>query len=260
MPARQLYCPAGPRRGRLPHWVSPTRAALAALAAAAAAAFGFLVGPDSPRITALAAASAVGLGCAALTIAALEVWARRDPLRLTAAERADLAAGERSITWNPLEGAGSVSSGAAFALEALEVCGAIRDHPAWAIPAAEPLRWQFDPDEEVFQIARAACALDRHTAAAAAAGADPLYRQSCSQLSEALLDRLVAMHRFRDSLTVLWHAHTAARVDTELAAVAAAQSTVESEMATAAWTDLNVDLIAHVDGYAVLAEAKPASR
>jgi hypothetical protein len=260
MPAHQLYLSAGPRRTRLPRWVSLTRAALAALVGAAAAALGFLVAPDSPRIAALAFAAAVGLGCAALTIAALDVWARRDPLRLSAAERADLAAGQRAITWNPLQGAGPVSGGAAFALEALEVCGEIRDHPAWAIPAAEPLRWQFDPDEEVFQIARAACALDRHTAAAAAAGADPMYRQSCSQLSEALLDRLVAMHRFRDSLTDLCDAHNARPADTDLAAVAAAQSTVESEMATAAWTDLNADLIAHVDGYAVLAEAKPASR
>ncbi len=254
--AHHLYQPAGPRRGRLPRWVTLPRAAAAAIAAATAGALAGLLTPENPRIAALAAAVAVGLGCAALTIAVLDLWARRDPLRLNSAERAALAAGERTITWNPLSGTGPVSPAAAYALEALEVCTQIRDHPAWTIPAAEPLRWQFDAEEEIFQIARAASALDRH----GSSPGDPFFQQSCSQLSEALLDRLVAMHRFLDTLTELHNAHTAARPDTEIAALAATQSTVESELATAAWTDRNADLIAHVDGYAIVAEIKPAGR
>ena len=46
------------------------------------------------------------------------------------------------------------------------------------------------------------------------------------------------------------HEPTGERPDTELAALRAAQSTVESELATESWDALHADLIAHLDGLA----------
>lgn len=124
----------------------------------------------------------------------------------------------------------------------------------WALPAAQPLPWQIDLEEEIFQIGRAAAALDRVSAVAG----DPIAERSAGDLSEALLDRLVALHRCQASLTDLYRsAQRASGPDAAGPAVTALQSAVESEMATQAWGELNDRLLATVDGYTALTGPRP---
>jgi hypothetical protein len=164
---------------------------------------------------------------------------RRDSLRLNAAELADVAAAERVVAWNPLAGTGKVSDAGAFALEGVALCEQLRSHPAWMLPGVEVMRWQFDPDEEIFQIARAGCGLDRYaedTALRHARGAagDPVYSQGAAELGEVLLQRLVALQRCLATVTELDRAARAAGGPDEAsrrAATAALQSAAENDFA-----------------------------
>ncbi len=239
-----LYGAAGPRRLRLPTTISAARATAWLTAAAAAAALGIHLRADQPRIAAVCAAITAGAALIAAGMFALEVWARQDPLRLNASQAAQVADSARRIDWNPLAGPGTVSTAGAYMLEALDTCAQLQQHPAWRLPATEPLRWQIDLDEEIFQIARAAAALDRF-----AAGHTDLERQSARQLDDALFDRLVALHRCQHTLSQLSQAAAPEPGDDVDGIGAALAAAVENEMATGAWIDRNADLLAQVAGY-----------
>ena len=257
MPDADLYSAPGPRRNRLPRSISATRAAAWIGAAVLACVVCALTRGEYPRVAAALAALAAAGALIGSATAVLEVWARRDPLRLNAVEVGDMVHSRREITWNPLAGAGTVSAGGAYMLEALETCIQLRDHPAWAIPGTEPLRWQIDLDEEIFQIARAAAALDRYDTSTAAA--DGPARQSYRQLTSAVLDRLVALHRCLYTLSELSRAAAEPTGDNDQVIRETLTAAAENEMATGEWNELTADLLAHVDGYAVIAEVKTSS-
>lgn len=251
-----IYGPAGPRRHRLPCSVSAGRAAVWLVAAATLGGLGLHLHADQPRAAAVCAVLAAGAAIFGIGMAVAEVWARRDPLRLSAAEADDVAGSVRSIHWNPLAGSGPVGVAGAYMLEAVDTCTQLQAHPAWTLPAAEPLRWQVDLDEEIFQIARAAAALDR----ADTAGLDGLSRQSARQLEDALFDRLVALHRCRHTLSDLARVAAPKPGEDDEAVRETLAAAVENELRTGEWTGLNADLLAHVDGYAILAEVKTSPR
>lgn len=251
-----IYSPAGPRRHRIPRSVSAGRAAVWLAAAAALGGLGLHLHTSQPRAAAVCAVLAAAAAILGVGMAAAEVWARRDPLRLSATETDDVAAAVRSIHWNPLAGSGPVSAAGAYMLEALDTCTQLRAHPAWRLPAAEPLRWQVDLDEEIFQIARAAAALDR----ADTGGPAALSRQSARQLEDALFDRLVALHRCLHTLSDLAQAASPETAEDDQLIRETLAAAVENELRTGEWTGLNADLLAHIDGYAVLAEVKTSPR
>ena len=254
LPAELVYTATGVRQRRLPRWVA-TRAAAAAWTAATVsllitAAVCMHTGGDRLQIAGISAWAA--LGCAALAAATMLLtrWAHRDPLRLTAAELAQVAVAERTVAWNPLAGEGKVSPAGAFALEGVQLCEQLRAHPAWMLPGVEIMRWQFVPDEEIFQIARAAATLDSYAADAAArrqrgAALDPVYSDAARELSETLLQRLVALRRCLSTISELDQAACALAGPDEAsqrAATAALQSAAENEFASAALGELTVDV------------------
>lgn len=260
LPAEHLYSAAGPRRYRLPRSVSPGRAAAWITAAAMAAAWWGHSHLEQPRMGAVFAALAAAAAVIGAGIAALDFWARRDPLRLNDAEHREIAAQRREVAWNPLAGSGELSAGGAYMLEAIDTCAQLRDHPAWQLPAAQPLRWQIDLDEEMFQIARAGAALDLYENVLGRGGADEASRRCRRQLADALLERLVALHRCLHTLSELSRAAVADPADDADASRAVLVAAVENELATGEWNELTADLLAHTDAYAVLAEVKTAPR
>ena len=262
LPAELVFTPTGVRQYRLPRWVA-TRAAAAAWTAAAVAllataAVGGHTGGDRLQIGRISVLA--GLVCAALAAATLLLtsWARRDPLRLSTSEQAAVAAAERVVSWNPLAGQGKISPAGAYALEGVQLCEQLRAHPAWMLPGVEIMRWQFNPDEEIFQIGRAAWALDTYAADTAArsergAAIDPVYSRGAQELSEALLQRLVALRRCLSTVSELDQAACALAGPDEAsqrAATAALQSAAENEFASAALGELSIDLRAFNDSYA----------
>lgn len=259
MRAADLFGTAGPRRHRLPRAVSAARAAGWITAAALAAFLAAQIHPEHPRAAAVLAAIAAAGALIGSATAGLELWARRDPLRLNPADAVEIDSTRREISWNPLAGAGTLSAGGAFMLEALDTCDQLRDHPAWAVAGTEALRWQIDLDEEIFQIARAAAALEHYEAAAPPAE-DTLTRQSHRQLTDALLERLVALHRCLHTLTELSRAAIGPVGDNDQMVRETLTAAVENELATGEWNELTADLLAHIDGYSILAEVKTSSR
>ena len=259
MGAADLYSTAGPRRLRLPRAVSAVRAAAWITAAVSAAIVTVQIRAEHPRAAAVLFAIAVAGALIGSATAVLEIWARRDPLRLSPAEAAEVAASRREITWNPLAGTGTLSDGGAYMLEALDTCTQLRDHPAWALPGTEGLRWQIDLDEETFQIARAAAALD-HYVSSTPADEDSMTRQSHRQLTAALLERLVALHRCLHTLSALSSAAIEPVGDNDQVIRETLSAAVENELATGEWNELTADLLARIDGYAVIAEVKTSTR
>ncbi|HPY25795.1 MAG TPA: hypothetical protein PLK19_15915 [Mycobacterium sp.] len=259
MGAADLYSTAGPRRLRLPRAVSAVRAAAWITAAVSAAIVAVQIRAEHPRAAAVLFAIAVAGALIGSATAVLEIWARRDPLRLSPAEAAEVAASRREITWNPLAGTGTLSDGGAYMLEALDTCTQLRDHPAWALPGTEALRWQIDLGEETFQIARAAAALD-HYVTATPADDDSMTQQSHRQLTAALLERLVALHRCLRTLSALSRAAIGPVGDNDQVIRETLTAAVENELATGEWNELTADLLAHIDGYAVIAEVKTSTR
>ena len=285
MGAADLYSTAGPRRLRLPRAVSAVRAAAWITAAVSAAIVTVQIRAEHPRAAAVLFAIAVAGALIGSATAVLEIWARRDPLRLSPAEAAEVAASRREITWNPLAGTGTLSDGGAYMLEALDTCTQLRDHPAWALPGTEGLRWQIDLDEETFQIARAAAALD-HYVSSTPADEDSMTRQSHRQLTAALLERQAAAARRRVDQLAAGHqgrrlgepcrepetadfplgliTRTGAAIepvgDNDQVIRETLSAAVENELATGEWNELTADLLARIDGYAVIAEVKTSTR
>jgi hypothetical protein len=260
LPTEHLYNAVGPRRHRLPRQVSLGRGMAWLAAAALAAALAALSHPEHLRAAEVFSALAAVSALIGLTITAAGAWSQRDPLRLNATEQNEIAAQQREITWNPLAGTGNISSGGAHMLEALDTCTQIRDHPAWKLSAIQPLRWQIDLDEELFQIARAAAALDLYKSPpAAAAAAEPAGR-SRQQLADALLERLVALHRCLHTLAELSRTAQRPPTDNDEMIRATLVAAVENELAAGQWNERTADLLAHIDGYTLLAEVKTTSR
>jgi hypothetical protein len=154
----------GPRQCLMPRWVSVRVGlwwtALAVLLGVVAAICA-PAGDDRVRVGVAAGWAAAGCALLAAAAALAVVWGRRDPLRLAAAERAEVAAArrDRGLQWNPLAGAGPITAAGAYLMEGIAVVERLKDSSAWRLPGVEVLRWRFDPDEEIFQIARGARAL-----------------------------------------------------------------------------------------------------
>jgi hypothetical protein len=262
VPPAALFDAAGPRRHRLPRWATLRNAACWAAAAIGLAVMAVIcarAAKDPIQVGAAAGWSAAGCGAVAIALALVSAWARRDPLKLTAAQVREIAAARRVLDWNPLAGAGLITAAGAYLMEGITVCGQLQDNPAWALPGVEVLRWRFDPDEEVFQIARAAHRLDRHETNAAGIAervsvtgiARTVIRQERHHLTEALLSRLTVLHRCVATLSDL---EQQARRTTAAAAdpaptIALFGATAENELAAETLASLNTDLLAIVEGY-----------
>jgi hypothetical protein len=224
---------------------------VAGLAAAAAAELVARAGTQELHADWIAA----GVIVAAVVATALWGWVRRDPLRLDKADQRAIAAVTRTLVWNPMAGAGKVSAGGSFVLEAIDVHARLAAHPAWQIPAMAALHARFDPDEEIFQIALAGERLDRLDAFLAdGAGGDgvdgAVYREERDELATALLARLVAARSCIDSLDELAHrAEVLGRHPDIALADHGFGSVVESQWATETLAELHDALTAMASAY-----------
>lgn len=224
---------------------------LAAAGSTAAAVLVARAGAASLHLNWLAAA----VIAAAVVATGLWGWVRRDPLRLGSADQHAIAAVTRSLAWNPMAGAGKVSAGGAFVLEAIETHARLAAHPAWRIPATAALHARFDPDEEVFQIAMAAQRLDRLDAFLAdGAGTDgvdgAVYAEERDELATALLARLVAARACAAALDEIAHrAEVLGRRPDITLADHGFGSVIESHWATETLADLHEALSAMASAY-----------
>ncbi|KAA1248217.1 hypothetical protein F0Q45_21835 [Mycobacterium simiae] len=262
MPTADLFGAAGPRERRLPRWASARSAAgwsgatvmlvLVALICARA-------GDDRAGIGVLAGWAAAASAAVTLAVTGLLVWARRDPLRLSAAQVGEVNTARRVLDWNPLAGAGPITSGGAYLLEGIAVVADLVGSPAWALPGVDVLRWRFDPDEEIFQIARAAYCLDVHETATATGDqlvaiegfTGTMVRAERRYLTDALLNRLLVLHRCVATMNDLQQrARQAGAEGIEPASSALLGSAAENELAAAALGDLNTDLLTMAHVYA----------
>ncbi|MGJ6127352.1 hypothetical protein QN239_32760 [Mycolicibacterium sp. Y3] len=261
MPAAALFGAAGPRQSRLPRWATPRSAAYWGIAAALLALVGFVCAratDDRARVGVLAGWGALACIVAALIIAGLLAWALRDPLRLNPAQRREVNAARRFLDWNPLDGHGPITTGGAYLLEGISVVGELTDSPAWALPGVDVLRARFDADEEIFQIARAAYSLDVHDDNTAQLAemvtltgiARTTVRAERRFLTNALLDRLTVLHRCVATLDDVEQRARLLRTDTvDTGDSSLFVAGAENELAAAALSDLNTDLLAMVEGY-----------
>jgi hypothetical protein len=262
VPRGALFYAAGPRQLCLPRWATLRSAARWAAAATGLGVIAVVCSRfTGDRIQVGVAAAWAGAGCVAVAAAlgCAAAWGRRDPLKLTAAQRREIAAARRVLKWNPLAGDGPIAASAAYLLEGISVCDQLQASSAWALPGVDILRARVDPDEEIFQIARAAHSLDRlETDAAALAAhmqitglAQAAIRHERHHLTDALLTRLTVLHRCVATLSDLEQRARNVAVDALDSAPVAALcgSTAENELAAVALADLNSDLTAIDEAY-----------
>lgn len=260
-PTAALFAATGPRHRWLPRWASMRAAAswaLAALGLALVALVCARAADDRAGIGVAAGWGAAACAAVALGVFGLAFWARHDPLNLSAAQLDEVDAARRVLDWNPLAGAGPVTPGGGYLLEGIAVVADLIDSPGWVLPGVDILRLRFDPDEEIFQIARAAFCLDEHEANAAAMVqygvskyADTVLRSERRYLTEALLGRLMVLHRCLATVNELQQRHeqATATVDTGDDSRALFGAVVENELAAVALDDLNTDLLAMAEAY-----------
>lgn len=228
------------------------------LAAAAASVLVARAGAQSLHVEWIA----IGVICAAVVATALRGWVRQDPLRLDKADQRAIAAVTRTVVWNPMAGAGKVSAGGSFVLEAIETHARLAAHAAWKIPAMSALHARFDPDEEVFQITLGGERLDRLDAFLAGetggAGIDgAVYREERDELAAALLARLVAARSCVDALDELAHrADVLGRQPDIALADHSFGSVVESHWATETLVELHEALTAMASAYPTTGSAR----
>lgn len=261
MPAADSFGAAGPRQSRLPRWATSRSAAYWGIAAVLLALVGLVCAratDDRARVGVLAGWGAVASIVVAVTTAGLLVWALRDPLRLTPAQRREVNTARRVLDWNPLAGEGPITAGGGYVLEGISVVSALTDSPAWSLPGVDVLRARFDADEEIFQIARAAYSLDLHDEKTAEVTqlvrltgiARTAVLTERRMLTSALLNRLVALHRCVATLDDILQRARQLRAGTmETSNGALFGAAAENELAAEAVTGLNTDLLAMVGGY-----------
>lgn len=257
-----LFHPSGPRRRRLPRWASMRAAACWAATATACALVALIsarAADDRAGIGAAAGWGALLCTGAALGVFGLALWVRRDPLNLSAEQVDEVDTARRVLEWNPLAGAGPITPGGGYLLEGIAVVEDLMASPGWALPGADIVRLRFDPDEEIFQIARAAYCLDAHDSGSAALGepfvatglGNAVLRTERRFLTEALLGRLMVLHRCVSTLNELQRRRdqVASTADSPAASGALFTAVVENELAAAALDDLNTDLLAMAEAY-----------
>lgn len=224
---------------------------VAGLAAAASSVLMARAGAQSLHADWVAAA----VIAAAVVATALWGWVRQDPLRLDKADQRAIAAAARTLVWNPMAGAGKVSAGGSFVLEAIQTHARLAAHHAWQIPGMAALRARFDPDEEIFQIALAGERLDRLDAfladGVAGDGIDAaVYGKERDELAAALLARLVAARSCIDTLDELAHrAEVLGRHPDVALADHGFGSVIESQWATQTLAELHDALTAMASAY-----------
>ena len=250
-----LYGQAGPRQHRLPRWVTRRSTATWAAASVLLALVAFLcagAADDRAGIGALAGWGAAGCAVVALLHGVLLWWVRRDPLNLSAAQAVEVNASQRALDWNPLAGAGAISAGGAFLLEGIAIVTELDQSRAWKLPGLDVVRSRFDADEEIFQIARAAFSLDEHEANSVKLKqltepigyANAMLRSERRHLTEALLGRLLVLHRCMATLESLQlRAQQANAGGAESAGSEFFTAAAENELAAASLDELNTDLL-----------------
>lgn len=253
VPPEMLFEQAGPRRRRLPRWAAARTAArwgAGAAGAAAVAVIATTTAGDRIGIGPVAAGAAVAAAAIATLVTAVLAWARRDPLALTPAQAREVGAARRELNWNPLAGTGPVGSAAAYLMEGIEVCRRLQASSGWGLPAAERLRWLIDPNEEVFQIARAAHALECCMGATSPLAPD---KQQWQLLEEALLQRLSVLYRCVENLDELVEsdrrATATSTANEDQRWMALATAIVENELAAGPLAAVSADLHAAGDAY-----------
>jgi hypothetical protein len=261
MPVAALFGPAGPRQARLPRWATPRSVVYGAITTMLLALVWLecvRAADDRAGVGVLAGGGAVVCAAGTLIVVGLLAWSRRDPLRLSPAQIREVETARRVLKWNPLAGAGPISPGGAYLLESLSAVAELVDSPAWTLPGVDVLRWRFDPDEEIFQIARAAHCLDLHERDESASSQTtgclmPAERSQRRYLTDTLLDRLVVLHRCVGTLNAVQQlAQRSGTGNVDAAEAALFSAAAGNELAAGAWSDLNTDLLAMVDGYAAL--------
>lgn len=212
VPATARFGPDGPRHFHRPALLSAPnlvgRSAIAAVVLLAMSVALYLGGHGQM-------ATVVGIGFLAAAgivagAAAVQTWDMSDPLRLGEGGIAAIARARRRMTWNPLDGDGEVSSGAALTLYAHAVITEIRATPAWESPALETHRLRVDLDEELFQIASASRNLDELEESAsemngiARLAADQRDRlAAASELEASTFERVFALRAYLAELQLL---------------------------------------------------------
>jgi hypothetical protein len=261
MPAATLYGAVGPRQHRLPLWVRRRSTACWAAAAVVLALVAVICAratDDYVGIGAFAGWGAAACAAVALVFAALLLWAHCDPLKLTAAQVDEVNASRRLLEWNPLAGGGPISVGGAYLLEGIAIVSELDRSPAWKLPGVDVMRTRFDADEEIFQIARAAYSLDQHEinraqlarVAPTSAYVDFMMRTERRHLTEALLGRLLVLHRCVGTLKDLQQrAQRGAAAGGDTADSTFFTAAAENELAAAALDELNTDLLVISDVY-----------
>lgn len=256
-----LFATAGPRQHRLPRWASVRSAASWSIAA------GMLVlvalvcvraADGRGGIVQLAGWGAAVCSAVAVTVIGLLVWAQRDPLKLSPTQAGEVHAARRVLDWNPLAGQGPITAGGAYLLEGIAAVTDVVRSPAWALPDLQVTRWRFDPDEEIFQIARAAYCVDEHeTVMATLAEVVPieglaatLARAERRHLTDALLNRLLILHWCVGTLAdIERRSRQVSAAETDTAGAQLFSAAAENELAAVALSDLNTDLIGFADLY-----------
>ncbi|SHU71897.1 Uncharacterised protein [Mycobacteroides abscessus subsp. abscessus] len=246
----------GPRHFRLPRRLrragTSTRWGIAAGGIGAAA---LLVAPTlagSGDIVTVTGAAALTAAC---TLGAIQIWDRTDPLRLTRAERQLIDQSRRSLNWRPLAGKGRIGTPAAILILGTRYVRAITASPSWSAPQLQTLRWRFDPDEELFQLATSThrlLELEHEPTDSDEAERIELHR--------VLIDRLAVLATCRDALA---HMQTQTLTYTELPDTDAFVAAAHNELALVDLTDLAEGLIAAASStgtWPPAAADNPASR
>ncbi len=230
----------GPRHFRLPLRLRRTGTSTRwGIAAAGIGAAALLVAPtlagsgDIVTVTSTTGAVALTAACA---LGSIQIWDRTDPLRLTRAERQLIAQSRRSLNWKPLAGKGRIGTPAAILILGTRYVRAITASPSWSAPQLQTLRWRFDPDEELFQLATSThrlLELEHEPTDSDEAERIELHR--------VLIDRLAVLATCRDALA---HMQTQASIFTELPDTDAFVATAHNELVLVDLTDLADGLIA----------------
>lgn len=260
MPREAVVSGWSPRSLRLPHWISArtaVRLTLLGMMLMIVAVICLYSRDDRLGLGVVAGWLAAATLIASVPIWAGLAWIHQDPLRLTRTDSSALQASYRMLDWNPLAGEGKPTAGGAYALEGIEACNELRDHPGWALPGLAVLRSRFDPDEEIFQIARAAMRMDQLAEYVGRNAMPPndigatteIAARERSLLEDALFSRLVALRSCVNTLGRLQeHADSAAGEELPPGFGAV----VENELASEDLNNLNGDLVAMVSAYAAV--------
>lgn len=183
-------------------------------------------------MTAIPGVAALTTACA---LAGLQIWDHTDPLRITRAERQLIAQSRRRLNWKPITGRGRIGIPAAILILGTQYVHAIVTSPAWTAPQLQTLRWQFDPEEELFQLA-----VSTHRLTELNQEPTDIDEIERTELHRTLVDRLAVLATCRDALA---HMQTQGSTLEQLPDPDAFVSAAQNELALVDLTDWASDLL-----------------